>query len=262
MRARGYKPFGTNLEQDALLDRIVAVAKPETVGVFDLDGCLFDTRIRLVTIFHEFASFKGASGKGAEGRYFAFAERSDFTDWDLKKPLRKYGMPEAEIENIFKEFIAFWRERFFSDAYVAWDDPMPGATDLVRACHDKGMSIVYLTGRDINMRVGTEQALRRCGFPYDAERTRLLTKPRFEMEDTHFKMSALEEIAEMGEVVLSIDNEPANINSMTDRFPEALCVHIETDHSFREDRPYKSIPRLRSFYRTTWPLAEETDFLE
>ena len=256
MRARGYKPFGTNTEQDTLLDRIIDEAKPGTVGVFDLDGCLFDTRIRLVTIFHEFASVTGAAG-----RYFAFAERSDFTDWDLKKPLRKYGMPEAEIEAIFKEFIAFWRERFFSDEYVAWDDPMPGATDLVQACYDKGMHVVYLTGRDHKMRKGTEEALRRCGFPYDIERTVLFTKPKFNMEDTAYKMDALEEICKLGTVAVSIDNEPANINSMTDRFPDALCVHIETDHSFREDRPYKQIPRLRSFYRTTWPLAEESDFL-
>jgi phosphoglycolate phosphatase-like HAD superfamily hydrolase len=257
MRARGYKPFGTNLEQDALLDRIIAEAKSGTVGVFDLDGCLFDTRIRLVTIFHEFASVKGVVG-----RYFSFAERSDFTDWDLKKPLRKYGMPEPEIDAIFKEFIEFWHVRFFSDEYVAWDDPMPGATDLVQACYDKGMQIVYLTGRDIKMRKGTEQALRRCGFPYDMERVVLFTKPEFRMEDTTYKMEALEEIEQLGTIAVSIDNEPANINSMTDRFPDALCVHIETDHSFREDRPYKHIPRLRSFYRTTWPLAEESDFLK
>ena len=107
MRARGYKPFGTNLEQNALLDQIIEAAKPGTVGVFDLDGCLFDTRIRLVTIFHEFASVKGV-----KGRYFSFAERTDFTDWDLKKPLRKYGMRESDIDAIFKEFIEFWRMRF------------------------------------------------------------------------------------------------------------------------------------------------------
>lgn len=256
MRARGYKPFGTNLEQDALLDRIIERAKPGMVGVFDLDGCLFDTRIRLVSIFHEFASVHREAG-----RYFSFAERSDFTDWDLKKPLRKYGMPESEIDAIFKEFIAFWRVRFFSDEYVAWDDPMPGATDLVESCYDKGMDIVYLTGRDIKMRKGTEQALRRCGFPYDIERTVLFTKPTFNMEDTTYKMEALEEIAKIGTIAVSIDNEPANINSMSERFPNALCVHIETDHSFREDRPYKHLPRLRSFYRTTWPLAENSDFL-
>ena len=256
MRARGYKPFGTNPEQDRLLDQIIERAKPGMVGVFDLDGCLFDTRIRLVSIFHEFASVQREAG-----RYFAFAERSDFTDWDLKKPLRKYGMPESEIDAIFKEFIEFWRVRFFSDEYVAWDDPMPGATDLVQACYDKGMDIVYLTGRDIKMRKGTEQALRRCGFPYDIERTVLFTKPTFNMEDTAYKMEALEEIAKIGTVAVSIDNEPANINSMSERFPEALCVHIETDHSFREDRPHKHLPRLRSFYRTTWPLAEGSDFL-
>ena len=256
MRARGYKPFGTNLEQDALLDRIIAQAKPDAVGVFDLDGCLFDTRIRLVTIFHEFASQYPKAG-----RYFSFAERTDFTDWDLKKPLRKYGMPESDIEAIFTEFIEFWRIRFFSNEYVAWDDPMPGATDLVRACYQHGMEVVYLTGRDMNMRVGTEQALRRCGFPYDIEQTRLFTKPTFQMDDTTYKMQALEEISKIGKVVVSIDNEPANINSMSARFKDALCVHIETDHSFREDRPHKHIPRLRSFYRTTWPLAENADFL-
>ena len=138
MRARGYKPFGTNLDQDALLDRIIAESKPGTVGVFDLDGCLFDTCIRLVTIFHEFTSVKGAAG-----RYFTFAERSDFTDWDLKKPLRKYGMPEAEIDAIFKEFIAFWRVRFFSDEYVAWDDPMLGSHRFGSVLHKRDAHRVF-----------------------------------------------------------------------------------------------------------------------
>ena len=85
MRARGYKPFGTNIEQDVLLDRINTLAKPGTVGVFDLDGCA-DTRIRL-TIFHEFASQNPLAAK-----CFSFAERSDFTDWDLK-PLQRLAYP-------------------------------------------------------------------------------------------------------------------------------------------------------------------------
>ena len=254
MRARGYHPFGSIEAQDQLLDRIIDQAGRGKVGVFDLDGCLFDTRIRLVTIFHEFASVSGI-------QYFAFAKRTDFTDWDLKKPLRKYGMPEVLIEEVFSQFIDFWKVRFFSDKYVAWDDPMPGATTLVKACYSRGMDVVYLTGRDHNMRLGTEQALRRCGFPYDIDRTRLITKPRFEMEDTAYKMDALQQIKKIGSVVLSIDNEPANINSMSRKFPDALCVFIETDHSFRKDRPEPHIPRLRSFYRTSWPNSVGADFL-
>ena len=254
MRARGYHPFGSHLDQDKLLDQIVSRAGPGTVGVFDLDGCLFDTRIRLVTIFHEFASVSGI-------HYSSFAQKADFTDWDLKKPLRKYGMPEKELEAVFSQFIEFWKVRFFSDEYVAWDDPMPGANLLVRTCYDRGMEVVYLTGRDHNMRAGTEQALRRCGFLYDINRTRLITKPRFEMEDTAYKMDALEQIKQLGTVSVSIDNEPANINSMAVKFPNALCVFIETDHSFRKDRPNTEIPRLRSFYRTSWPNSVEADFL-
>ena len=51
-RARGYSPFETSPEQDTLLDQIVDHAKAtgaEGVGVFDLDGCLFDTRPRWST---------------------------------------------------------------------------------------------------------------------------------------------------------------------------------------------------------------------
>ena len=132
-------------------------------------------------------------------------------------------MPESEIDAIFKEFIEFWRVRFFSDEYVAWDDPMPGATDLVQACYNKGMHIVYLDWSGCKMRQGTEQALCRCGFPYEIDRTVLFTKPNFGMDDTAYKMDALEEIQKLT-IVARIDNEPANINSMTERFP-MLFVH-------------------------------------
>ena len=56
MRARGAEPLFASAEQDALLDRIVATAVPGSVGVFDLDGCLFDNRPRQIRILRELAS--------------------------------------------------------------------------------------------------------------------------------------------------------------------------------------------------------------
>ena len=85
MRAQGYSPFGSSPEQDIILDEMVSVAEEGTVGVFDLDGCLFDTRQRQVCIFREYAS--------RFGFWELYAIREEhFVDWDLKKPLFAINM--------------------------------------------------------------------------------------------------------------------------------------------------------------------------
>ena len=101
MRARGYKPFGTNLEQDALLDRIIAEVGPGRWG------SLIWTAACSIPAFDWLPSFTDCFFKGGDGRYFAFAERSDFTDWDLKKPLRKYGMPNLKSTPYSKSLLRF-----------------------------------------------------------------------------------------------------------------------------------------------------------
>ena len=93
-RARGYSPFETSPEQDALLDEIVSHAGTtgaQGVGVFDLDGCLFDTRPRQVHIFREFASQTGALDLYA-------VKAESFKDWDLGNTLRNAGLAESRIE--------------------------------------------------------------------------------------------------------------------------------------------------------------------
>lgn len=254
MRARGYKPFGACATQDAVLDQMIATAQEGSVGIFDLDGCVFDTRPRQSLIFREYGVKHGVPE-------CLHIEDKHFLNWDLKKPFRLLGIAPERIEEIFPELEKFWRERFFTSEYVLRDIVMPGAFQLLWECYHRGMTIVYLTGRDHNMRRGTEECLRWFGLPYDIERTHLITKPVFSMQDTAYKMDAVEQIESYGEVVLTIDNEPSNINAFAKRCPSALSVFMETDHSFRKDTPDSSIPRIRSFYRTTWFGAEECDLL-
>jgi hypothetical protein len=121
---------------------------------------------------------------------------------------------------------------------------MPGAPAFVRDLHAAGLDVVYLTGRDVSMRPGTEEALRRFGFP-TGERARLITKPDATLEDTAFKEAAIETIS--GDVVLYLDNEPANVNVFRRLHPHALVVFVETDHSFRDIEPDPEIPWLRTF---------------
>jgi hypothetical protein len=244
-RARGYSPFETSPEQDALLDEIVSHAGTtgaQGVGVFDLDGCLFDTRPRQVHIFREFASQTGALDLYA-------VKAESFKDWDLGNTLRNAGIGESRISEVVEDLKKFWFDRFFTSAYVRFDHAMPGAVDLVKRCRETGMKIVYLTGRDETMRAGTETALKGFGFPLDGGECRLMVKPDFKTDDTEFKDAALKVIAGMGEPVLFLDNEPANVNKFLQRHPEAKVVFVETDHSPRPDEPHPSLPWLRSFSR-------------
>ena len=244
-RARGYSPFETSPEQDTLLDRIVSHAEvtgDRGVGVFDLDGCLFDTRPRQVHIFREFASQTGALDLYA-------VKPESFKDWDIGNTLRNAGIPDARVAEVVDDLKKFWFDRFFTSAYVRFDHAMPGAVDLVKRCRASGMKIVYLTGRDETMRAGTETALKGFGFPLDGEECRLMVTPDFETDDTEFKDAALRVIADMGEPVLFLDNEPANVNKFRERHPSAMVVFVETDHSPRPDEPHASLPWLRSFSR-------------
>jgi beta-phosphoglucomutase-like phosphatase (HAD superfamily) len=254
MRSRGYAPFSCSAYQDQLLQRAEDLVSPGVAAVFDLDGCLFDTRNRQLMIFREFAARFG---------FFELysVEEQHITDWNLKTPLRAVGASEERIDAFYEAFHTFWWERFFSDLYVRMDYAMPGAVELVRACHHKGAVVVYLTGRDHTMRAGTEASLKAFGFPY-AERAHLFTKPEFSMDDTEYKERALKEIELLGEPKLFIDNEPSNVNRFQESCPDALVLFIETDHSPRPITPASNIPWLRSFCRTSWhgdkwPLYEE-----
>jgi hypothetical protein len=244
VRSRGYAPLSDTAESRDLVERIVAHARRVGAGHvagFDLDGCLFDTRPRQVHIFRELSSLRGWP-------WLAEVRAEHFRDWSLRNTMREAGIAEAKIAAHYEEVRDYWHRCFFRGAYVLHDHAMPGAAELVRAVIDAGLEVVYLTGRDTpGMRTGTEEALRRFGFPYDRPGATLLTKPTFEMDDTAFKKSAIEEIGRLGKVAIYMDNEPANVNLFASHFPSALVVFVETDHSPKPDVPGHGIPWLRSF---------------
>lgn len=245
-RARGYSPYESSPEQDALLDQIIAEAASHGdagVGVFDLDGCVFDTRSRQVHIFREFASHNDCLDLYA-------VEAHHFKDWDLGNTLRNAGIADEIISAVLDDLKKFWFDRFFTSRYVTFDHAMPGAVDLVNRCRAAGLQIVYLTGRDETMRAGTEESLRGFGFPLDGAECRLFVKPDFQTDDTEFKDAALKTISGMAAPVIFLDNEPANVNKFHERYPNAMVVFVETDHSPRPDEPHPSLPWLRSFSRT------------
>ena len=77
-----------------------------------------------------------------------------------------------------------------------------------------------------------------------------MVKPEIHTDDTEFMNTALNRIAELGQPVLFLDNEPSNVNRFRERHPEALVVFVETDHSPKPDEPHPEIPWLRNFSRS------------
>lgn len=241
-RARGYAPLQWSAHDAAIVDQMYRLARergPGHVAVFDLDGCLFDTRQRQVHILWELAHHE------SWWPLFRVSEEH-FVDWSLDHTLRNAGVDERWIEAHISRIRDWWGERFFHSDYMVHDLAMPGAVRLVREVHEAGLHVVYLTGRDERMRPGTEASLRRAGFPM-ADRSTLIVKPEFHMDDTAFKEGALEGIAAFGRIVLYLDNEPANVNMYRLRHPEAMVVFVETDHSPRPIEPDPAIPWIRSF---------------
>jgi hypothetical protein len=240
--ADGYRPLHTSAAQDAVLDAIVARAEPGAVCVFDLDGCLFDTRHRQARLFAEL-------GAHLDLPWLARVEPLHFVDWDPAHTLRRAGIAEDRVAAVLPALEAHFREHFFTSRAVRWDHAMPGAVALVRACSARGAQVLYLTGRHAPMREGTEENLLPWGFPWQDGHSALWTKRSAAQGDTAWKAEALDRLPRLGRPVVFLDNEPSNVNLFHQRHPDALTVFVDTDHSPRPARPDPALPQVRGFLR-------------
>jgi hypothetical protein len=217
------------------------------ICVFDLDSTLFTTAPRNLAILREFLS----DHCGEHPHLSEIAERIGLDDmgWNVYQDLRRFGVDDAILLERLKDF---WFERFFTDDYLAHDEPVPGAAEFVLACHARGSLIYYLTGRHVGgMEVGTVRSLSKKGFPFWRGRCVLHLKPSFEMPDTAFKDDALHDIRSyQGEVVATFENEPANANLFLRSFPGALHVLLQTIHSPGAEPPSPALVQTRDFTLT------------
>lgn len=211
----------------AVLDQVrtVRAAGQSPVILFDLDGTLFDNGPRTWQILYEFAL---SSGRHALAHQVTQLPKV-LLPYSLAEVLALMGVTDADLQ---QQAIAFWKDRFFRDEYIVYDEPTPGAIQFCAQAWDAGATLVYFSGRDApNMLVGTAQSLRTHHFPVGLARTVITLKERFEKEDLVFKQEALEFLSTLGTVVASFDNEPINCNMFHERFPQAHTVALATSHA-------------------------------
>ena len=133
----------------------------------------------------------------------------------------------VEDDTLTERLGSYWFDRFFSDHYQYYDQPVAGASDFVQHLFQRDVFIVYLTGRDApGMLVGCSESLRRNGFPVGVVNTQMLLKPNFEMPDPDFKEAATNFIDGLGEVIATFDNEPGNCEIFPQEMaPGRQCIH-------------------------------------
>lgn len=198
---------------------------PAPVVVFDLDGTLFDNGPRTWQILVDFAE---ATGNGSLRGALDALPRTGLP-YLLRDVLARCGHTE---EQLAAEALSFWKQRFFTDEFQRFDEPVHGAVRFVRALFDVGATIAYLSGRDApNMLVGCAAALRRHRFPIGIPRTAIVLKHAYEDTDIEFKRQAVAFVGTLGSITATFDNEPAMCNLFADHWPTAAHYLVHTSHA-------------------------------
>jgi hypothetical protein len=158
------------------------------------------------------------------------------------------GLDAALIEEHIGPFRAFWKDRFFTSKYCVLDREIPGAPAFVRSVAARCARVYYVTGRHEEMRRGTVTCFERTGFASpNGLSVALLMKPDLAEHDDAYKQRSYAVLRERGVVVAAFDNEPSHINGYREAFPDALSVHLATDHSMRDIAVAPGIPSIRDF---------------
>lgn len=239
-----HDPPLSEAEAAALLADVLARAAhraPEAIVVFDLDSTLLDNAPRQSLIMREY-------GEHHEIEILAGNRPQHWAGWDFRVAMRNGGLPEDLVEQHAAPFKEFWAARFFTSSYCVHDELVPGADTYTSAVMPTGSRVFYVTGRHEPMRDGTVECLERLGCPVpDGKRVELIMKPSLDETDDDYKMRTYARLRERGVVVAAFDNEPMHINGYKEAFPEAVSVHLATDHSLREVRVADGIPSINDF---------------
>lgn len=211
--------------------------------VFDLDSTIFDNRPRQARIVREYGEQHGVT---ALTRCLPLHFGSG---WALRGPALACGLTEADYEVHARDLERFWTERFFTTEYCQDDIEIVGAPRFLNAAVGTKVRVLYVTGRHEEMREGTQRCLSKCGMPLPSrdERVSLLMKPTLREDDDAFKRATHRLIATQGTLLAAFDNEPIHVNDYAATFPQALAVHLATDHSGREVRLHERVVSIPHF---------------
>jgi putative acid phosphatase of HAD superfamily subfamily IIIB len=240
-----HKPFGSRADRaskERILRAALAAIRPDRRrAAFDLDSTLLLNKVRQARIVGEYGL---AHGDDRLARCTVEA----IVSWDLRDTARLCGLTPAEAEETAPAMKEFWLERFFTSEYCKDDTPVAGARDFLHKVKNLGGEILYITGRPQEMREGTLESFRRAGFPLpDGAQVQLWLKPKLADDDDAWKDLCHRRLQSLGALACAFDNEPMHVNAYKRAFPDAVVVHLDTDHSRRPVEVLADIPSIHDF---------------
>lgn len=225
-------------------------AKPPVV-LLDLDSTLYEVGHRTHQILKEWLESNESNAfPKAKSALLKVHDNYQHVGYSVKDTFQSLGLNllDSEVGSAVRSLKEFWEYRFFTSDYLRYDRVYPGASEFANKLHELGAVIVYLTGRDEpSMGEGTKSNLLRDGFPWEIERTHLLLKKDRAYPDLQHKIDAEHAIRKHGSLVASFENEPLNLIALSELFPEAMHVFVDTVCSDRPALPRKGLYRICGF---------------
>jgi hypothetical protein len=258
-----HEAFGSRADRAAqarVLQAALAAIRPaRPAAAFDLDSTLLMNKVRQARIVREYGQAHG-------DKRLAACPPEAVVSWDLRDTAKLCGLSSEEAERIAEPMRLFWRERFFTSEYCKDDTPVAGARDFLAKVKNLGGEILYITGRHQEMGEGTLESFRRAGFPLpDGGQVQLWLKPKLADDDDAWKELCHKRLQAMnggdgfagdgrsanarsiGGIACAFDNEPTHVNAYKRAFPDAVVVHLDTDHSRRPVEVLPDIPSVHDF---------------
>ncbi|GAC1343488.1 MAG: hypothetical protein NVSMB23_17370 [Myxococcales bacterium] len=241
-------PFGRRAvagDQSRILGAALAALRPDRpTAAFDLDSTLLDNKPRQARIVREF-------GEERRDARLATCAPAQIVSWDLRDTALLCGLSAGEAADVEPDLRRFWLSRFFTSAYCAGDAPVAGAREYLARVLARGGHVLYLTGRHREMAEGTIASFRRAGFPLPSEEpgssVSLWLKPVLSDDDDAWKDQCHARLQSMRGIACAFDNEPTHVNAYARAFPDAVVVHLDTDHSQRPVEVSGKIPSILDF---------------
>ncbi len=232
-------------EQRRVLEQALAslasAAAGHRVAAFDLDSTLLNNKSRQARIVREWGALHG-------DERLLRCPPSAVVSWDIRDSARLCGLTDTEAELAYPSMKEFWRERFFTSDYCQDDEPIAGARQFLERALAVGGELVYITGRHTEMGPGTVVSFERAGFPLpDGGRVQLWLKPKPLDDDDRWKELCHARLRALSGLACAFDNEPTHVNAYKRAFPDAVVVHLDTDHSQRPVEVLESIPSVADF---------------
>jgi hypothetical protein len=225
-----------------VLQAALRAIRPERpAAAFDVDSTILSNKTRQARIVRELGQARGDARLAA-------CPLEAIVSWDLRDTARLCGLSEDEAQRLAGPMKDFWRERFFTSEYCREDTAVAGAAGYLRRVLETRGRILYITGRHQEMGEGTLESFRRAGFPLpDGADVQLWLKPRLSDDDDAWKDLCHGRLRKMAVMACAFDNEPTHVNAYKRAFPDAVVVHLDTEHSRRPVEVLPDIPSIHDF---------------